>query len=39
VRHAKLPAAFGGDQAENQFHELFSREFAAAYKAQLDRLK
>jgi type VI secretion system protein len=27
------------DQAENQFHELFSREFAAAYKAQLERLK
>ena len=27
------------DQAENQFHELFAREFAAAYKAQLERLK
>ena len=27
------------DQAENDFHDLFSREFAKAYKAQLDRLK
>lgn len=27
------------DQAENDFHELFSREFARAYKEQLDRLK
>lgn len=27
------------DQAENDFHELFSREFARAYKDQLDRLK
>ncbi|MDE4097166.1 type VI secretion system-associated FHA domain protein TagH [Phaeobacter gallaeciensis] len=27
------------DQAENDFHDLFSREFARAYKAQLDRLK
>ena len=27
------------DQAENDFHELFSREFARAYKAQLDKLK
>ncbi len=27
------------DQAENQFHDLFAREFAAAYKAQLERLK
>lgn len=27
------------DQAENDFHELFSREFARAYKQQLDRLK
>lgn len=27
------------DQAENDFHELFSREFAKAYQAQLDRLK
>jgi type VI secretion system FHA domain protein len=27
------------DQAENQFHELFSREFSTAYKAQLERLK
>jgi type VI secretion system protein ImpI/type VI secretion system protein len=27
------------DQAENDFHELFSREFARAYKDQLDKLK
>jgi len=27
------------DQAETDFHELFSREFARAYQAQLDRLK
>ncbi len=27
------------DQAENDFHELFSREFAKAYQAQLERLK
>ena len=27
------------DQAENDFHELFSREFSRAYKQQLDRLK
>lgn len=27
------------DQAENDFHELFSREFGRAYKAQLDKLK
>ena len=27
------------DQAENEFHELFSREFARAYKEQLDKLK
>lgn len=27
------------DQAENDFHELFSREFSRAYKEQLDRLK
>ena len=27
------------DQAENDFHELFSREFARAYKEQLDKLK
>ncbi|MCR8723337.1 type VI secretion system-associated FHA domain protein TagH [Frigidibacter sp. SLM-1] len=27
------------DQAENQFHDLFAREFAAAYKNQLERLK
>jgi len=27
------------DQAENDFHELFSREFAKAYKDQLARLK
>lgn len=27
------------DQAENDFHDLFSREFARAYKQQLDRLK
>jgi type VI secretion system protein len=27
------------DQAENDFHDLFSREFARAYKAQLDKLK
>lgn len=27
------------DQAENDFQELFSREFARAYKEQLDRLK
>jgi type VI secretion system protein len=27
------------DQAENDFHELFSREFARAYQAQLERLK
>ncbi|MEP2715165.1 type VI secretion system-associated FHA domain protein TagH [Pseudophaeobacter sp.] len=27
------------DQAENDFHELFSREFARAYKVQLDKLK
>lgn len=26
------------DQAENDFHELFSREFARAYKEQLDKL-
>lgn len=26
-------------QAENDFHELFSREFARAYKGQLDKLK
>ncbi len=27
------------DQAENDFHDLFSREFARAYKDQLDQLK
>lgn len=27
------------DEAENDFNELFSREFARAYQAQLDRLK
>ena len=27
------------DQAENDFHDLFSREFARAYKEQLDKLK
>ncbi|MDT8857523.1 type VI secretion system-associated FHA domain protein TagH [Paracoccaceae bacterium Fryx2] len=27
------------DQAENDFHELFAREFARAYQAQLERLK
>ena len=27
------------DQAENDFHELFSREFARAYKEQLSKLK
>ncbi|MGF6862038.1 type VI secretion system protein [Rhodobacteraceae bacterium MBR-64] len=27
------------DQAENEFHDLFSREFARAYQEQLDRLK
>ena len=27
------------DQAENDFHDLFSKEFARAYQAQLDRLK
>jgi len=27
------------DQAENDFHELFAKEFARAYKAQLDKLK
>lgn len=27
------------DQAENDFHDLFSREFARAYQEQLDRLK
>ncbi len=27
------------DQAENDFHELFSKEFARAYQAQLERLK
>lgn len=27
------------DQAENDFHELFSREFARAYKEQLQKLK
>ncbi len=27
------------DQAENDFHDLFSREFARAYRAQLDGLK
>ena len=27
------------DQAENDFHDLFSREFARAYKQQLDTLK
>lgn len=27
------------DQAENAFHDLFAREFAAAYKSQLERLK
>ena len=27
------------DQAENDFHELFAREFAKAYKDQLARLK
>ncbi len=27
------------DQAENDFHELFAREFARAYREQLDKLK
>ena len=27
------------DQAENEFFELFSREFARAYQEQLERLK
>jgi len=27
------------DEAENDFHDLFSREFARAYKVQLDKLK
>ncbi|MDP5217205.1 type VI secretion system-associated FHA domain protein TagH [Ruegeria sp. 2205SS24-7] len=27
------------DQAENEFHDLFSREFARAYKEQLEKLK
>lgn len=27
------------DQAENDFQDLFSREFARAYKEQLDKLK
>ncbi|MGD9863624.1 MAG: type VI secretion system-associated FHA domain protein TagH [Pseudodonghicola sp.] len=27
------------DEAENDFHDLFSREFARAYRAQLDKLK
>jgi len=27
------------DEAENDFHDLFSREFARAYKTQLDKLK
>lgn len=27
------------DRAENEFHEMFGREFARAYQAQLDRLK
>lgn len=27
------------DRAENDFHEMFSREFARAYQAQLERLK
>jgi type VI secretion system protein ImpI/type VI secretion system protein len=27
------------DQAENDFHELFAKEFARAYQDQLDRLK
>jgi type VI secretion system protein ImpI/type VI secretion system protein len=27
------------DQAANDFHDLFSREFARAYKQQLDKLK
>ena len=27
------------DQAENDFHDLFSREFARAYKDQLEKLK
>jgi len=27
------------DQAENDFHDLFSKEFARAYQAQADRLK
>ena len=27
------------DQAENDFHDLFSKEFSCAYQAQLDRLK
>jgi type VI secretion system protein ImpI/type VI secretion system protein len=27
------------DQAENDFHELFSKAFASAYQAQLERLK
>jgi type VI secretion system FHA domain protein len=27
------------DQAENDFHELFAREFSRAYQAQLDKLK
>jgi type VI secretion system protein len=27
------------DQAENDFHELFSKEFARAYQDQLEKLK
>jgi type VI secretion system protein len=27
------------DQAENDFHDLFAREFTKAYEAQLERLK
>jgi type VI secretion system protein ImpI/type VI secretion system protein len=27
------------DQAENDFHDLFAREFSQAYKDQLKRLK
>ena len=27
------------DQAENDFHELFAREFARAYQEQLDKLR
>jgi type VI secretion system protein ImpI/type VI secretion system protein len=27
------------DQAEKDFHDLFSREFAREYQAQLERLK